>query len=98
MSGTRRENELKEELSILERLNTALTKQLELSKEQVKKELEITVSGGEQIAGPAEPTAGELERLAEKLELRFALTQDANLKLEAEQLRHRAAMRRLPAT
>jgi len=41
---------------------------------------------------PVKITPEELEALAAKLELRFAMTQEANLQMEAEELRFRAAI------
>ena len=52
--------------------------------------LTIDITKGRESPGPEQATSGELESLAEKLELRFALTRDANFKIEAEELRHRA--------
>ena len=91
LSGTNREEELQDELFVLNSLIDSEKERLALMQKQ-QESLMIEITKGVESTGPEQAGAGELEKLAEKLELEFSLTQNANTKLEAEELRHRAAI------
>ena len=80
LSGTFRGDNLATELALLQRVIAAEKQKLEvLQKGQAQNIIDIT--SGVDKKGRRDPaTAGELEGFAERLELKFAMTQEANLK------------------